>query len=241
MRKINLILLLILTAFILQGCHHVFIHSTPGIRVRHTRVVKKPVYVEQEEYYEEDDQEYDEYEDAEEYEETEYVDEGYQDTGYQQAGYREYVETDVSVDIFVGTAFAIYGTPYIWCDYCCCWHPRCTLWRCYCHAVVIRHYGFYHNHRYMHHCYHWNYDPYYRPVISRFRIRHNTGRYYTYNVAQKQRDFRRRNGVGFSKERVRYRGKEEIKYTYNKSRSNDGSRRTVTRNGVSSSAKKTSV
>jgi hypothetical protein len=106
---------------------------------------------------------------------------------------------------------------------------------------VIRHYGFYHHHVYLDHCYHWTYDPYYHPRISKFRIRHDNGRYYTYNVHNKRREFSRRNSIGLSAERVRYRGKEEIKYTYNKSRSNDGAKRTVTRNGVSSPESRRSI
>ncbi len=231
MRKTYFVFLMLITAFLLQGCHHVFIHSSPGIRIRHKKVVKRPVYVEEEEEY------YDDEEDAyEEYEEDQY-----EDADYEETDYREYVETDVSVDIFVGTAFAIYGTRYLWCDYCCCWHPRCTPWRCYCHPVVIRHYGFFHNHVYRHHCYHWHYEPHYRPAINRFRVRHGTGRYYTYSVAQKRREFARSNGVGISAERVRYRGKDEIKFTYDKSRNVDTAKRTVTRTGDSTGLSKTSV
>ncbi|MFC1564022.1 hypothetical protein ACFL6G_03745 [candidate division KSB1 bacterium] len=216
MKKFNLILMLMMTAFLFEGCHHVFVHSSPGIVIRHKRVITTPTPAYEEEAVYEDE---------------------YEDDVYEEQDYEQVVETDV--DIFIGTSIAIYGSYFHWCDYCCCWHPRCSFWRCYCHPTVIRHYGFYRHNIYIDHCYHWVYEPHYYPVISRFRFRHN-GRYYAYNVAERRREFLRRGDAGLAAERVRYRGKEEIRYTYDKNNSNSGAKRTVTR-GNTQAADRTNI
>jgi len=124
-------------------------------------------------------------------------------------------------EIYIGTTIFIGGVECYWCDFCQMWHPRCMYDFCFCAPAVIRHYGFYRTGHYYNHCFHWRYDPVYKPVISTYRFRHD-GRYYSYNIREKKRSFLTSRGLATTTERVRYRGKDVERYTYTPPKELDG-------------------
>lgn len=118
-----------------------------------------------------------------------------------------------STEIWIGTTIILGGIQCYWCDYCHIWHPRCYTNYCYCAPVVRNHYGYYVFNHYRDHCFYWSYEPRYVPVVSKYRFKSN-GRFVSYEVERKKREFTR-NGTGTAtKERIRYRGKEENRYVY---------------------------
>ena len=209
MEKANLTLLgsLILAVMII-GCNPVYLHHSPGIVIKYKKVVSTPVY---EDIYE--DAEYDEYR-----EET------------------TVVEVHTSTEVWIGTSFVLGSVRNFWCDFCAIWHPRCVFGHCYCALIVRHHYGYYVFNHYYDHCYTWVYQPHYVPVISRYRFKNN-GRYYSYQPERRKRDFLRKGGTSQKKQRVRYRGKEENRYTYEQekvkrtSETNSGRDREIVRKG----------
>lgn len=123
------------------------------------------------------------------------------------------VVATTSTEIWIGTTIVLGGVYCYWCDFCHIWHPRCYANHCYCAPIVRNHYGFYVFDHYMYHCFNWAYEPIYVPVVSKYRFKNN-GRYISYEVERKKREFQR-NGLGnAANERVRYRGKEENRYTF---------------------------
>jgi len=179
---------ILFSAFILQGCNTLYFHTSPGV-VYSKKVNARPVVESHDEY------------------DNEYSSEYYDDDQY---GDDYYTKTEFS--IYFGTSIYLGGLNCGWCGYCDIWHPRCYSFRCYCAPTVIRHYGFYHNNIYVNHCFRWNYDPYFRPIVSRYRFR-NADRYYSYRPAQRKRNFAKNNRSSVYKSRTEYRGKEIIKHT----------------------------
>ena len=213
MEKTNLTLIgsLILAATIF-GCNPVYLHHSPGIVIKYKKVVSTPVY-------------------EDEYEDTEY-DENLEETTI--------VEVHTSTEVWIGTSFVLGSVRNFWCDFCTIWHPRCVFNHCYCAPIVQHHYGYYAFNHYYDHCFTWVYQPHYVPVISRYRFKNN-GQYYSYQPERRKRDFLRKSGTSQKKQRVRYRGKEENRYTYEqekvkkKSESNSRRDREIVRKGSNGS------
>ncbi len=216
MKKSFLILSLLSVFIITTGCHSVMFHTHPRLVITNRKVVTEPEYRETE--YEDTGYEEDTYED-------EYYEEDYVDDVDRSQTYSTRVET--SLEFYVGTSIWIEGIHCHWCDYCWMWHPRCLFNHCYCASSIVRHYGYYNHGIYIDHCHHWHYQPHYRPVISTYRFR-SGNRYIRYSVNDRKRNFTKRTVTGVSKNRVRYRGKEKIDFTY------AGNKKQVSRTGRTS-------
>ena len=142
--------------------------------------------------------------------EPEYRDEGRYDDYYDEYEEEDIVET--RSEIWIGTTILVGGVHCHWCDFCTIWHPRCIIAYCYCAPIVTHHYGYYRHRQYFDHCYDWTYDSYYVPQVSRYRFK-SDGRYHSYRVERKKRQFVKKGSANLSSERIRYRGKDENRYT----------------------------
>jgi len=138
------------------------------------------------------------------------IEQGYYQ-GYEDC-YTGFVDINYHPVIWVGTTIIIGGIPCCWCDFCCLWHPRCTSYICYCHPVIVNHYGFYRFGHYYNYCYDWTYDRYYEPQISTYRFK-SGGQSYSYTIEEKKREIVKRGSGEVETERVRYQGKNENRYT----------------------------
>jgi len=157
-----------------------------------------------------------------------YRNEYYEDYYYEDYYNRRVIDIEYYPKFYVGTSIYVGNVRLYWCDFCHCWHPRCTAEICYCHPSVVRHYSFHRYGIFHTHCYNWHYDRYYRPPISTYRWKGN-GYDISYNINREKRNFRTRKSSITSDERIRYRGKEEITYNFNgdKKRISDRTIRTI--------------
>jgi len=189
-RKKYILLLVIFLLPVISNCGRHYIRHHAGVGVRVTKHYPERDY--DRDYYNDNDY-YDNY-----------------DAGYTQSS----VDIEFYPRFYIGTSLHIGNYHLHWCDFCQCWHPRCTWNVCYCHPTVVRYYRFYRLGHYVNHCYHWHHDRHYRPRISTYRWKGN-GYNISYNINEHRRKFgARKNGYKDTK-RIRYRGKEEIAYNYN--------------------------